>query len=494
MKRTVQTQAGRIQGLDGDIKIFRGIPYAQPPVGSLRWKPPREPANWTDVRSAEAFGMDCPQIPLASEPSNGPGMNEDCLYINVWTPADAMSERLPVMVWIHGGGFLSGSGADIRCDGENLAKLGVVVVTFNYRLGIYGYLAHPGLSRESESGASGNYGLLDQIAALEWVARNIQAFGGDPSRVTVFGVSAGSASIAQLIACERARGLFSNAILESPGAFRPLCPLRDAELVGSKLGDDVATLRNLSADELFGRTKDITSQTRGLTTPRALRPIRDGVLIREDDRDAYKGGHVLPVSVIVGSNGDEGTIFTSSWPVRTVASYEQFARENFANFAEEAMALYPVKEDSDAPGAVAAMFADCQFNFGARGIAAAFSEHRPPAYRYLFTRPFGADAARANHGDEVAYVFGTIESYRHLNNVQLQHQDRVVSDMMMRAWVGFAEDGNPNGGHLQEWKPYDGRSDLCLEFGDSVQPVAKWRSHHLDFLERFFDSRLRMAS
>src|SRR5262249_33599726 len=160
---------------------------------------------------------------------------------------------------------------------------------------------------------------------------------------------------------------------------------------------------DLSADALFARTKDITSQMRGLTTPRALRPIRDGVLIREDDRDAYKAGRVLPVPVIVGSNGDEGTTFTSSWPVTTVASYRHFANEHFGGFAAEPMALYPAKTDADVPAAVAAMFADCQFNFGARGIAAALSEHCPPSYRYLFTRPFGTDATRANHGDEVAY-------------------------------------------------------------------------------------------
>ena len=488
MKRKVQTHAGPVEGIDGEIKIFRGIPYAEPPVGPLRWRPPQGLAGWTDIRSAESFGMDCPQIPLPTEPSNGPGMDEDCLYINVWTPAHSMAERLPVMVWIHGGGFLSGSGADIRCDGENLARRGVVVVTFNYRLGIFGYLAHSRLSHESESGTSGNYGLLDQIAALEWVARNIQAFGGDPSRVTVFGVSAGSASIAQLIACRKAQGLFSRAILESAGAFRPLCTLQDAELAGSKLGDDVVLLRNLSADALFARTKDITSQMRGLTTPRALRPIRDGVLIREDDRDAYNGGRVLPVSIIVGSNGDEGTIFTSSWPVRTVAVYEQFARENFGAFAEEAMTLYPATTDADVPGAVAAMFADCQFNFGARGIAAAFSEHHPPAYRYLFTRPFGT-AAHANHGDEVAYVFGTIDSYRHLNNVQLRDWDHTLSDTMMRAWVEFAADGNPDRGSSLEWKPYDRGSDQCLEFGNAIGVAARWRSQQLDFLERFFDSK-----
>src|SRR5690349_9704641 len=193
MTRIVQTHAGPIAGLDGEIKIFRGIPYALAPVGPLRWKPPQDLAGWSDVRSAESFGTDCPQIPLPTEPSNGPGMSEDCLYINIWTPAHAMSERLPVMVWFHGGGFVSGSGADVRCDGERLAGLGVVVVTFNHRLGIFGYLAHRKLSLESETGTSGNYGLMDRIAALEWVARNIQAFGGDPSRVTVFGVSAGSA-------------------------------------------------------------------------------------------------------------------------------------------------------------------------------------------------------------------------------------------------------------------------------------------------------------
>jgi para-nitrobenzyl esterase len=201
------------------VNVFKGIPYAAPPVGPLRWRPPQPVTPWPDVREALQFGSDLPQGP---DPRlRAPAQSEDCLYLNVWAPAGAAPGSLPVMVWIHGGGFVGGSGSDLRSDGALMAHRNVVVVSFNYRAGLFGFLAHPALSRESEHGVSGNYGLLDQIAALQWVRRNIAAFGGDPQRVTAFGVSAGSASISLLLASPMGKGLFQQAILQSPGAARP---------------------------------------------------------------------------------------------------------------------------------------------------------------------------------------------------------------------------------------------------------------------------------
>ena len=488
MQTIVKTQYGPIAGHDGEVRIFRGIPYAAPPIGDLRWRPPQSAISWSETRPAFDFGFDCPQVPLPEEPSAGPGRNEDCLTINVWTPARGPNELLPVMVYIHGGGFVAGSGADIRCEGTQLARKGVVVVTFNYRLGIFGFLAHPALNKESGTGSSGNYGLMDQIAALRWVQDNIAAFGGDPARVTIFGVSAGSASIAQLIACQAARGLFAQVILESAGAFRPLCPLADAEAQGARLGDDLSALRALSAEAIFARTKEIVPQVRGLTTPRALRPILDGHLIRENDRDAYKTGRISVVPTIVGSNSDEGTIFVTTWPVETVEKYRVLVKQNFGAMADEALALYPADRDEDARPATAALFADTQFNYGTRGIAREMAARTPKTFRYLFTKRARFTQRAPDHGLEVSYVFGNLDAWPDGMPMPYDERDRALSDTMMNAWVRFAETGDPNGENLPSWAPFKTDADNYLEFGESIHPGASWRTPYLDFLERYFDS------
>ncbi|MGZ5912480.1 MAG: carboxylesterase/lipase family protein, partial [Reyranella sp.] len=230
----VRTEGGLLSGAGEGIRVYKGIPFAAPPVGQRRWRPPEPAEPWDGIREATRFGADCPQ---ELRPGSRAGRtDEDCLTLNIWTPARAADEALPVMVWFYGGSFLFGSASDIRFDGEAFARKGVVLVTAAYRVGLFGFLAHPGLTRESPHGSSGNYGLLDQIAALGWVQRNIAAFGGDPRRVTAFGVSAGSASIAMLLTAPLAAGLFQRAILESPGAFRPLASLDDAERAGTALG------------------------------------------------------------------------------------------------------------------------------------------------------------------------------------------------------------------------------------------------------------------
>ena len=481
---TIAIRSGRIVGRDGPVRVFKGIPYAAPPIGTLRWRPPQAALPWPGTREAFDFGFDCPQIPLPEEPSAGPGKSEDCLFVNVWTPARADTERLPVMVYVHGGGFVAGSGADIRCDGTALAAKGVVVVTFNYRLGIFGYLAHPALNAESGTASSGNYGLMDQIAALHWVRDNVAAFGGDPSRVTLFGVSAGSASIVQLMACEAARGLFHGVILESAGAYRPLCPLDEAEAQGAMLGEDLATLRALSADAIFVRTKEIVPQVRALTKPRALRPIIDGHLIRENDRDAFKAGRIANVPTIVGSNSDEGTIFVTAWPVETLTKYRLLVEQNFGAMTDEALALYPVMHDADARAATAELFADTQFNFGTRGIAQDMIRIQSKTFRYLFTKRGRFTQRPPDHGLEVAYVFGNLDAWPDKMPMPYDATDRALCDTMMDCWVNFAATGNPGGG----WQPYEAARDTYREFGDAVRPNSNWRTKYLDFLERYFDT------
>ncbi len=488
MSAIVETQYGKISGHDGAVRIFKGIPFAAPPVGTLRWRPPQAATPWAGTRDALEFGFDCPQIPLPEEPSAAPGKSEDCLTINVWTPARSDNERLPVMVYIFGGGFVAGSGADIRCDGTALAKKGVVVITLNYRVGIFGFLAHPALNAESGIGTSGNYGLMDQIAALEWIQHNIAAFGGDPARVTLFGVSAGSASIVQLMACEAAHGLFHGVILESAGAFRPLCPLDEAEAQGALLGNDLASLRALSADAIFARTKEIVPQVRALTKPRALRPILDGVLLKDNDRDAFKAGRIAKVPTIVGSNTDEGSIFVGAWPVETLAKYRTLVEQNFGAMTDEALALYPAARDEDGRAATAALFADTQFNFGTRGIAQAMIEHQPKTYRYLFTKRGRFTQRPPDHGLEVAYVFGNLDAWPDRMPMPYDKSDRALSDAMMDAWVTFAATGDPNGADTPVWAPYDAARDNYLEFGDMVRAGKGWRTKYLDFLERYFDT------
>ena len=483
----VQIDSGALAGTDGAVRSFKGIPFAAPPVGELRWRPPQAVTPWTGVRAATAFGPDCPQAPSGA--SRGAGRGEDCLHLSVWTPARRADERLPVMVWMHGGGFTAGTSADTRSDGEKLARRGVVVVAANYRVGLFGFLAHPDLSRDSAQGVSGNYGLLDQIAALQWVQRNIAAFGGDPARVTAFGVSAGSASLGLLLTSPQIPGLLHQVILESPGTFRPLAGLADAEALGSSLAPDVAALRGLSADALFAKTAQAVPAMRGLTSPRVLRPIRDGWVIPEDERPAYLGGRFHTVPMIIGNNSDEGSMLTASWTVRTLADYRTLMAENFGAMADEALALYPAASDDDVRRCVADAFADTQFNFGVRGAARASLCHQPRTWRYVFTRRRAGGGTLPNHGDEVGYVFGNLAASRGGEPLPFDANDEYVSNAMMEAWVRFATSGDPNGGSLPPWPVYDMTSDPYREFGDTIGTGNGWRSRHMDFLDRFYDSR-----
>jgi para-nitrobenzyl esterase len=393
------------------------------------------------------------------------------------------------MVWIHGGGFVGGSGSDLRSDGEAMARRGVVVVSFNYRAGLFGFLAHPALSRESEHGVSGNYGLLDQIAALQWVQRNAAVFGGDPARVTAFGVSAGSAAISLLLASPMAKGLFQQAILHSPGAARPLSTLAEAEQAGTALGDDIDALRRLPAQALFEKTSLLAPKVRGLTTPRVLRPIRDGWLLPEDERPVFKAGRLHAMPLLVGSNADEGSLLTKSWPVDGVAQYKELVQANFGASAARAMRLYPAASDNQARPRVAEMFADTQFNYGTRLLAESMAALESKTWRYLFLRRRPHQTDGPHHGEEVAYVFGTIADAPPGETADHDPADREVSTAMMQAWTAFAASGNPNAPTLPRWAPYDPASDNHMAFGDAIEPGRGWRKPQLDFLDQFYDSQ-----
>ncbi len=488
----ITLRAGRLQGAwaasasGPDVRTFKGIPYAAAPVETLRWKPPQAAPAWQGLRDATEFGPDAPQSPDAW--LRGPQQSEDCLYLNVWAPAQVAEAALPVMVWIHGGGFAGGSGSDARSDGAALAARGVVVVSFNYRCGLFGFLAHPALSAESSHGVSGNYGLLDQLAALRWVQDNIAAFGGDPQRVTAFGVSAGSASISLLLTSAQSIGLFQQAILHSPGACRPLASLPHAEQAGMALGNDILALRQLTAGDLLQKTGLLTPKVRGLTTPRVLRPIRDGWLIGQDERDAFKAGKLHAMPLIVGSNADEGSLLTAAWPVDTLDQYRDMVQANFGHASEAALKLYPAPTDTQAKSAVAALFADTQFNYGTRLLALSMAAREARTWRYLFKRRRPGQRDGPHHGEEVAHVFGNLRAAPPGETAVADATDEAISTVMMQAWVAFAHRGDPNATGLAHWPPYDPAQDNFLCFDDTVHVDHHWRGPQLDFLEHFYSS------
>ncbi len=472
--------SGAIAGTAGAVRAYRGVPYAAPPVGALRWRPPQPVVPWDGVRDATHFGDDPMQLDDPARGSRAPGTSEDCLTLNVWAPAETPPGGAPVLVWFDGGGFIAASGAKAVTDGERFARHGAVVVTVNYRVGVFGFLAHPALSAESPHGASGNYGFLDAVAALRWVRANIAAFGGDPARITAFGESAGGALVALLLTSPLAAGAFDRVIMQSPGSFRPLCRLAEAEAAGRVAGDDLALLRATPAAELLALNARINPAVRGLTVGRPLRPIVDGWSIPRDEVDAFRSGAFTPVPAIVGSNADEGAYFASAIPVNTAAELRAYLTGNFGPDGAEAWTHYGVANDADAGRGAAAAFGDAQFTYGARSLARELARREPRTFRYLFTHAGTHTSDPPAHTDEIAYVFG---------NGDFDVRDRAISDAMLEAWIAFASAGDPNGPGAPPWSPYDPNRDNVLTFGGACREETAPRAAALDFLERFYASR-----
>jgi para-nitrobenzyl esterase len=468
----VQTTAGVVGGVstaDGRIRVFKTVPYAAPPVAALRWQAPRAVVPWDGVRDATRFGPRCLQGRIFDDIVFDE-LSEDCLTVNVWTPAVGDAERLPVMVWIHGGGFQAGAGAEPRHDGEAFARRGIVLVSINYRLGVFGFLAHPELTRESGRSASGNYGLLDQVAALAWVRDNIAAFGGDPTNVTIFGESAGSLSVSALMASPLPRGLFHKAIGQSgayfsgPGGPLPLRSLAASEQQGvafaASLGaESLAALRALPGERVLQAA---------LEAQPWFAPTIDGHFLVEDVAVTFAKGQQAQVPLLAGWNADEiraGVVLAREKP--TAASFAADVRRRFGDHADALLKVYPASTDAEALESAAALASDLfmgQWTW--KWIETHARTGRAPVYRYAFDRkipvppghtvngvPATAEDIGARHAGEIEYVFGVLEQA--LPAVPWTADDRRLSGAMTGYWANFARRGDPNGGNLPGWPRYD---------------------------------------
>lgn len=476
--QTVRIESGQVAGTaagDGPVTVYKGIPYAAPPTGDQRWRAPRLPAKWEGVRPATQFASDCMQLPYPASSiyhSDPRPVSEDCLYLNVWTSAASATAKRPVMVWIHGGALTRGSGATPTYDGEEFAKKGVVLVTINYRLGVFGFLAHPELTQESDRNASGNYGLLDQIAALEWVKQNIPAFGGDPSRVTIFGESAGAWSVNFLQASPLAKGLFHRVIAESGGTFTPMIALKEAEKEGQRLGASIKDLRAKPAEEL-------------VNTAGSFRPNVDGWSLPQDVRSIFTSGKQNDVPILVGSNADEGTSL-APWPANGKAStFVANARMRFKDSAEEFFKIYPADTDEQARSSHYASYRDSAFGWQMRTWARLQTVHgKSKAFMYYFDRvPPGplSQQLGAYHAAEIAYVFGTLSKSKR----PWEDKDCELSSTMSSYWINFATHGDPNGPGLPAWPAYSAKTDKAMELGDKVTSIAVPHKAALDFLDTY---------
>ncbi len=470
------------------VHVYKGIPYARPPLGPLRWHEPLPPEPWTEPRAMTASGPSCPQAdsPLDRDKQTL-NQSEDCLYLNVWTPARSTEERLAVMFWIHGGGLVQGSGSKPFYEGTNLARRGTVVVTINYRLGAFGFLTHPDLQHESPSGAAGNWGLLDQIAALKWVQGNIARFGGDPERVTIFGESAGALSVHILMASPLARGLFHGAIAESGAApHRTLTLARSQALWQQKTATlgvadwagGLAALRGKAATEIV-KLSGSTGSLPGKSGTEML--CLDGQVLTENPAAVFAAGKQAPVPFMVGSNADEGTLFTRQGAPKTVRGYEFVARQMFGENAGEVLRLYPARTDSEAKDSYAAALGDVAFTANARRSARWHATAGHPTWRYFFNYLPRAAKARGlgvTHGSEIPFVFGSLPP--HLATAEAQQ----LSEKLMAYWTAFARTGKPAPEGLPEWAAYDVSRDNVLVFDRQIGSQDHLRQEQCDLWDR----------
>lgn len=480
----VRTEYGLVQGVaESGLTIYRGIPFAAPPVGDLRWRSPQPAKPWDGVRDATKFAPDPYQ-------GNGQGnVSEDCLYLNVWTPAKSPGERLPVLVWIYGGGFAGGHTSGPGENGEHLARKGVVVVSINYRVGPLGFLAHPELSAESPHNVSGNYGLLDQIAGLQWIQKNIMAFGGDPNRVTIFGESAGGISVSMLCTSPLSKGLFHGAISESGGSFGPtrattypgenMKTLEQAEKEGAEFMEragvkSIAELRRIAPGDL--------PRGRGW-------PIIDGWVIPDDQYKLYEKGQYNDVPVIVGYNSDEGLSFTRE---KTPEEFIANVQRRFGPFADRLLAAYPPGETT-VPRSARNLMRDVAFGWHTWTWARlqARTGKSKVFYYYFDQHPKrAANSPEADHGTphgpEVSYVFQVLKDLHRPGDPELTSADLAISETVSIYWTNFAKYGDPNGPGVSKWRQFTEQNHEVMYFNDKAFPGPVPDVKGLEALDAYF--------
>lgn len=488
----VETPRGTlIGGANEGVNMFRGIPYAEPPTGSLRWQPPSPAAGWEGGRLADSFGPDCIQSPYPeSSFFYRPARltSEDCLYLNVWAPAEN-EEPLPVMVWIHGGALTRGSGAIATYDGTRLAQKDVVLVTINYRLGMLGYFAHPELVAESEHYSAGNYGILDQIEALRWVQDNISSFGGDPDNVTIFGESAGAWSVHFLTASPLSEGLFHKAIAQSGARLDkrveldrqtsagPSASSAGRELAAMVGADSLEELRAMPARELHQAAEEAGFNTDGIV---------DGRVLTEQPYEQFVAGRQHPVPVLLGFNSDEGTTLGAAANAPdTAAAYEERIRTMYGPLAETVLEVYP---SDDPRQATLDAFRDSAFGWNMVTWANLTRFVDQPAWLYYFTHhPPAPVSGRlgAYHASEIAYVFDNVRTLRG----GPRPVDRELADAMSDYWVSFARNGDPNVDGRPRWRPYRNNERHYMEFGDGPEPAVDLMPENWALFDRIMDAR-----
>lgn len=442
----VMTTDGLVAGATTDntaVQVWRGLPYAAPPVGANRWREPQPVASWSGVRDATRSASRCVQRGFAPGAAQVPA-SEDCLYLNVWSAAASPDALLPVLVWIHGGGFFGGSGSDAIYDATRLAAKGAVVVTFNYRLGTFGFLAHAELTAESPNHSSGNYAMLDMVALLEWVYDNIAAFGGDPINITIVGESAGAQAVGNLLASPLSAGLFHHAILQSSGwmgfGIGKLPSLAERETLGSTQVDafgaaSIAELRQASTQQIFENFPN----NGGINV--------DGYLLTQDPSLTFAAGAHHPVDVLAGSNFNEAAFFGPG--LQTAQEFRAYAGNKFGPFAEDFLRIYPAGDDAQANQSYLQSFSH-EMAWQLRQLGQYQSMRGLTAWIYFFTHvPPGQEARGATHVSELAYMFN-----QSTQNANWTDTDRALADTMASYWVNFAARANPNRQGLPAWPAY----------------------------------------
>lgn len=475
----VAIESGKLKGAsEAGIDSYKGIPFAEPPVGELRWKPPMPITPWQGIRDATAMQHDCMQLPAPSEaaPGGTTTPSEDCLYLNVWTPTGSRGKHLAVMVWIYGGGFLNGGVSPAVYDGTAFAKRGVVIVTFNYRLGRFGFFAHPALTTEELDGPRGNYGYMDQIAALKWVQRNIAAFGGDPERVTIFGESAGGSSVLTLMTSQMARGLFAQAIVESGGGrdgkFQRY--VNGAEPGGPPSGADIGlafaksknivgmdakalrALRALPADDIVDGLNIISRRTANSTASTYPGPMVDGRLVSAGAQHVYEAGQQAKIPLIIGAN-DNDLAYPQGNTVAELLSV-------FGAQSEKAKQLYDPDNKNNVHDIGIRVASDRAEVEPARHVARVLTKQGQPVYLYRFS--YVATSMQnqwpgATHASEVPYVFDTVKARY---GAALAPADETMAKAIIDRWVAFAKTGKPDVAGGPEWKPFDPQHELIFNF------------------------------